>query len=123
MTRPIVVVTVMVGLFAAVWGLRALTMATYRDTPPESRTAVSFEVVTSGSPSDEAAGASALVWPCVADVDSEVEDELHVGTDGRFRFALRPALDATETRKFRGCLSDARVPHIRAARVLIERSR
>ena len=123
MTRPVVVVVVLVGLVGAVWGLRALTMATYRETPPESRTAVAFGVVTSGSPSDEAAGARALVWPCVADVDSEVDEELSVGTDGRYHLTLRPALDRTETTKFRGCLSDARVAHIRATQLTIQRTR
>ena len=123
MTRPVVVVAVLLVLGASVWGLRAVTMATYRETPAGSLTAVEFEVVTSGSPSDEVAGARALVWPCVADVDSEVDDELTVGSDGRFRLTLQPALDATETTKFRGCLSDARVAHIRATEVLVERAR
>ena len=123
MTRPIVVVAVLLALAAAVWGLRSVTMATYRETPEGSLTAVGFEVVTSGSPSEEAAGARALLWPCVADVDSAVIDELTVGTDGRFRLTLQPALDVTETTKFRGCLSDARVAHVRATQVEVQRAR
>ena len=106
----------------AIWGLRAFTMATYRGTPPSSRTAVAFEVVTRGTASSVRANAHALLWPCVADVDSVLVDgTIAAAGEERFRAVLRPALDATETVKFRGCLRDLRVPHVRATAVEIER--
>ena len=110
---------VLVGL--AIWALRAFTMATYKGTPPGSRTAVSFDVVDSGSPSSREANARALLWPCIADVDSRLVGDISEIAEHRFQAMLQPALDATETKKFLGCLRDTRVAHVRAAAAKMDR--
>ena len=110
---------VLIGL--GIWALRAFTMATYLGTPANSSTTVAFEVVTRGTASSVAANAHALLMPCVADVDSHLDGAITATGDERFRAVLRPALDATETMKFRGCLRDLRVPHVRATAVALER--
>ena len=119
--RRVMTVLVLVVIGLGIWGLRAFTMATYRGTPPDSSTTVAFEVITRGTASSVAANAHALLWPCIADVDSHLDGAIVAAGDERFRAVLRPALDATETVKFRGCLRDLRVPHVRATAVVLER--
>lgn len=100
---------------AAVWGLLAAFKATDVDTPPGSRTVVTFAISMVREPQDQRdVHAEAVYSACRADLPEASASPLRPLGDGRYRFAVTPALDASDRKEVRGCLQDLRIAHVRA---------
>lgn len=108
---PVNLVLGAVGLglgVAGVLALREATLSTHEAVPPGSTTAVQFEAATRngerGQTLDEMV--TALVLTCRLEVSSDIVGEVEDLGGDRYRAVLRPALDQTNRRQFRGCVED-----------------
>ena len=123
MSRVLGFLAVLLVLGLGVWGLLVQFQTEEIETPPGSRSAVSFVVVDNGSPTPIPALADALLGVCTAELQqSRIVPLTPVdGTDDRFRTVLGPALDRFEERELRGCLNDLVIADVRGTGVTIER--
>lgn len=97
--------------------LREATMSTHYETGADTRLVVVVEASSNraepGTTLDELA--EAQVSTCVLEVSTNRDGEVEPvpGTDDRFSFTLRPSLDSTDRKQYRGCLEDWSVDHLR----------
>ncbi len=93
---------------AGVLSLREATLSTHQPVAPGSTTEVRFNA---GSRHGErgqtlAEMVNALVLTCRLEVSSDLVGEVESLGDDRFLAVLRPSLDQTNRRQFRGCVED-----------------
>ncbi len=102
---------VAIGVFAVVT-LRSATLSTHQPVSPDSQ----IEVVVSahvrggegGQTLDEMVEAQLV--SCRLEVNSDIIGEVEpLPTKGYFRAVLRPSMDETNRRQFRGCLEDWKI--------------
>jgi hypothetical protein len=108
----VAVVLVAIG----VWTVRDATMSEHTFQDPGSRLEVVVESRTNGSEPGQllAEYTRAKVRFCRTEVaHSDLAGELEAaGAPGRFRFVLRPTLDDSDRRQFRGCMEDWNLDHV-----------
>ena len=113
---PVLVVATAVIVVGGTYLLRDATMSTHYETGPDSR----LDVVVQASSNRAEPGvtliqaASAQVDACALEVSARREGDLRVldGETGRLSVTLRPALDSTDRKQYRGCLEDWSVDHL-----------
>jgi hypothetical protein len=96
--------------------MRGATMSTHYETGADSRMVVVVHASNNrsepGTTLDELA--EALINTCVLEVSTNIDDfEPVAGEDDLFTVTLRPALDSTDRKQYRGCLEDWSVDHVR----------
>lgn len=107
------VVGLAVGV-GAVLQLREATLSTHQRVAPDSTMVVELSARTRGGETnqslDEMVGA--LLVACRLEVASDLVGPVEHEGNGRFRATVRPALDQTNRRQFRGCVEDWTVDHL-----------
>jgi hypothetical protein len=116
--RPMILAAGAVGLAMGILGVGALreaTLSTHHRVDPHSQ----IELVVFAEDRGAEPGQSlfelvdAQVRTCRLEVTSDVVGEIVPQGDQEFRAVLRPTMDETNRRQFRGCLEDWLVDHIR----------
>jgi hypothetical protein len=99
---------------AGVLALREATLSTHQPVAPGSTTEVRFEAATRHGERGQSLAemAHALVLTCRLEVSSDLVGEVESLGGDRFRAVLRPSLDQTNRRQFRGCVEDWTVDQI-----------
>src|SRR5690606_3752975 len=105
------VVAALLGLAiggAAVLLLREATLSTHQPLAPDSRVAVVVDVATRNRERDQSQDemVDALFTFCRLEVTSDLEGEVREIAPDRYLGVLRPGLDDTNRRQFRGCMED-----------------
>jgi hypothetical protein len=114
--RVIGLTAAVVVVGGAIYLLREATMSTHYDTGPDSRMVVEVRAASNraeeGVSVEELARAQLAV--CALEVSrGDGSDVRQVeGTGDRFVITLRPALDSTDRKQYRGCLQDWSVNHV-----------
>ncbi len=100
--------------FVSVLALREATLSTHEEVPRQSTTEVRFEAATRGGERGQSLPemVQALVQMCRLEVSSDLAGPVEALDDGYYRAVLRPALDQTNRRQFRGCVEDWTVDHL-----------
>lgn len=102
-------------LLGGVYLLREATMSTHYATGNDSRLRVIIQSSSNRSEPSQTLEelTEAHVSLCVLEVDAEREGEVEVvpGHDDRFAVVLRPALDSSDRKQYRGCLEDWTIDH------------
>ncbi len=101
---------------AGVLALREATLSTHQPVAPGSTTEVRFEAATRHGERGQSLAemAHALVLTCRLEVSSDLVGEVESLGGDRFRAVLRPSLDQTNRRQFRGCVEDWTVDQIQS---------
>jgi len=115
--RPGVVVLAALGLGAgvvAVSALREATLSTHERMDPDSRVEVVVRARTEGGEPGQTLQeqVEALFLTCRLEVTSDLAAPVREVGDGRFEAVLRPDLDETNRRQFRGCIEDWTIDHL-----------
>lgn len=105
--------------FASILALREATLSTHEEVPPGSSTEVRFEAGTRGGEQGQTLDemVHALVLTCRLEVSSDLVGEVEPLGDNFFRAVLRPSLDQTNRRQFRGCVEDWTVDQLQTDEV------
>jgi hypothetical protein len=113
-TAALGTVGLLVGILAVV-ALREATMSTHSPAARGSRVEVVIDARTRhGEPSHTMAEmVDAQVRTCRLQVGSDLVGAVRPAGTHRFRAVLRPALDETDRRQFRGCLEDWLIDNVR----------
>lgn len=116
--RPVAVAMGIVGLAIGglgVLALREATLSTHQRVDPDSQIELVISATSRGpEPSQSLAElVDAQVRLCRLEVTSDVVGEIAPQGDNQFRAILRPSLDETNRRQFRGCIEDWVIDHIR----------
>ena len=114
--RPIAGVALVLITLGGIHVMRDATMSTHYETGADSRMVVVVHASNNraepGTTLDELA--EAQINTCVLQVSTNIEGfEPVSGDDDRFTVTLRPALDSTDRKQYRGCLEDWSVDHVR----------
>lgn len=98
----------------AVVAIRDATLSTHEPVDPDSRIEVVLRLRSKGGEArqSDAEAAAALLTFCRLEVNSDLEGPVDDLGDGRFRAVLRPDMDTTDRRQFRGCLEDWTLDHV-----------
>lgn len=123
MKHPLIVpIAGLLVLALAGWGLRAVFQTQHVATPPDSTTTIVTSVDTrTRFRQPLATAAQALILTCLAEIPSDlVGDVERLEDSDDFRVMVRPALDADESDKIRGCLNDFVVPSVLGGVVSLE---
>ena len=116
--RPVTVLAGVVGLTAgvlAVLALREATLSTHQPVSPDSQTEVVMTARARGAESDQSLEeiVEAQVQACRLEINSDVVGEIADVGGGHYRAVLRPSMDDTNRRQFRGCIEDWLIDHVR----------
>jgi hypothetical protein len=116
--RPLAVILGAAGLavgMLAVLALREATLSTHHPVPEDSQIELILSVDSRGEePSQSLAElVDAQVRTCRLEVTSDVVGEVTPQGGNRFRAVLRPTMDETNRRQFRGCIEDWVIDHVR----------
>jgi hypothetical protein len=116
--RPVTVLAGVVGLTAgvlAVLALREATLSTHQPVSEDSQTEVVVTARARGAESSQSLQeiVEAQVQACRLEVNSDVVGEIAEVGGGHYRAILRPSMDDTNRRQFRGCLEDWLIDHVR----------
>jgi hypothetical protein len=106
-----------ITLGLTVWVLLSVFKSTNVSTPHDSTTTIVASVDANHRFEQPVrSAAQALLLTCLADVPGDVSDQVEPAASGRddFRVTVRPALDADDEAKVRGCIHDFVIPHVRA---------
>ncbi len=111
MTRVASTLLGVVGLVLgglAVFALREATLSTHQPIPIDSEVEVVVEVESEGGEQGQTPQemVTALFLTCRLEVNSDLVGEVELLGDDLYRAVLRPAMDQTNRRQFRGCLED-----------------
>ena len=105
----------LVGGLLGVLALRDATLSTHTQMAADSRIEVVVDAETNrgeiGQSIDEIV--EAQIVTCRLEVHSDVVGEIESLGNARFRATLRPSMDHTDQRQFRGCLEDWIIDHIK----------
>jgi hypothetical protein len=96
--------------------LRDATMSTHQAVSATSRIELVLRVEARGQEPGQTLGESveALVLACRLEVKSDLVGPIEALGDHHFRATLRPSMDRTDRRQFRGCLEDWTTDQVRA---------
>jgi hypothetical protein len=116
--RPLAVLAGAAGLaigMLAVLALREATLSTHHRVSLDSRTELIVTARARGAETTQSLQeiVEAQVQACRLEVNSDVVGEIAATDDGQFRAVLRPSMDETNRRQFRGCLEDWLLDHVR----------
>ena len=116
--RPLALAAGAVGLaigMLAVLSLREATLSTHHPVPLDSQSEVIIAARARGAEATQSLQeiVEAQVETCRLEVNSDVVGEIVEAGDGRYRAILRPSMDETNRRQFRGCLEDWLIDHVR----------
>lgn len=113
--RPLAAAVTVVILGVGVVALRDATLSTHQSVPSDSSIELIFRIASHGAESGQTVDeiAEALVITCRLEVTSD-PGSIERLEGQRFRVILRPSMDATDRRQFRGCLEDWTIDHVRA---------
>ena len=105
----------MVGVLS----LREATLSTHAPVPRDSTVEVRLSARTAGGEQGQtlAEMVTALMETCRLEVVSDLVGEVEEEAAGRFVAVLRPAMDDTNKRQFRGCIEDWTVDHLQVHQV------
>jgi hypothetical protein len=94
--------------------LRDATLSTHQTVRPDSRIELVVRVRTHGAERGQTVteATEALLLACRLEVNSDPAGPIEDLGEGRFRAVLRPSMDSTDRRQFRGCLEDWNVDHV-----------
>jgi hypothetical protein len=108
------VVGLAVGILA-VAALREATLSTHQPVDPESQTELVLTAKARGAESSQSLIelVDAQVTMCRLEVNSDIVGEIAPQGDNEFRAVLRPSMDETNRRQFRGCVEDWLIDHVR----------
>jgi len=97
-------------LAAGVLVMRDATLSTHQPVAADSELAVVIHARKHRGESTQSVAemAEAVTLLCRLEVNSDPTGAIEDIGDGDFRFVLRPSLDRTDRRQFRGCLEDWR---------------
>lgn len=117
MSRITAVVFGLVGLavgMVAVLSLREATLSTHHHVDPDSELEVLLEVESRGNEPTQTLPemTEALVLTCRLEINVDPISEVEQVAADQFRMVLRPALDETDRRQFKGCLEDWTIDHL-----------
>ncbi len=115
MLRPFAAAVAVVVLGFGVIALRDATLSTHRAVPSDSSIELIFRIASHGAERGQTLDevAEALVITCRLEVTSDPGPIEHLDSQ-RFRVVLRPSMDDTDQRQFRGCIEDWTIDHVRA---------
>ncbi len=112
---PFLRVGAVVVVLGGVYVLRDATMSTHYATGPDTRLRVVIESSHNRSERSSTLGelTEAHMSLCGLEVNAERQGEVEpvAGHDDRFAVVLRPALDSSDRKQYRGCLEDWVVDH------------
>jgi hypothetical protein len=116
--RPLAIGAGAVGLaigMLAVLSLREATLSTHQSVPLDSQTELIITASARGAETTQSLQeiVEAQVQACRLEVNSDVVGEVADQGDGHYRAILRPSMDETNRRQFRGCLEDWLIDHVR----------
>ena len=116
--RPVAILAGLVGLtlgMLAVLSLREATLSTHHPVDQDSRTELIVSAHARGAETTQSLAeiVEAQVQACRLEVNSDVVGEIAATDEGHFRAVLRPSMDETNRRQFRGCLEDWLIDHVR----------
>jgi hypothetical protein len=96
--------------------LRDATLSTHEAVSTESRTELVLRVQSHGEEAGQTLVemAEAIILGCRLEVHSDLVEPIQELSGGRFRAVLRPSMDTSDRRQFRGCLEDWSIDHARA---------
>ena len=99
----------------AVLALREATLSTHHRVSLGSQTELIVTARARGAETTQSLQeiVEAQVQACRLEVNSDVVGEIAATDDGHFRAVLRPSMDETNRRQFRGCLEDWLLDHVR----------
>ena len=99
----------------AVLALREATLSTHHRVSLDSQTELIVTARARGAETTQSLQeiVEAQVQACRLEVNSDVVGEIAATDDGQFRAVLRPSMDETNRRQFRGCLEDWLIDHVR----------
>lgn len=114
-SRPLAVVAAVVVLGVGIVALRDATLSTHQAVPSDSRIELILRVASNNSEHGQSLDefAEALVTTCRLEVNSDPGPVQQLDSR-RFRVVLRPSMDHTDRRQFRGCIEDWTIDHVRA---------
>lgn len=112
--RLVAAAVAVVALGIGIIALRDATLSTHQPVPPDSRIELIFRIASRdgehGQTTDEFA--HALLITCRLEVNSD-PGPIEQLDGSRYRVILRPSMDATDRRQFRGCIEDWTIDHVR----------
>jgi hypothetical protein len=116
--RPVAILAGLVGLtvgMLAVLSLREATLSTHQPVALDSQTEVIVSARARGAETTQSLQeiVEAQVQACRLEVNSDVVGEVVAAGEGRYRAVLRPSMDETNRRQFRGCVEDWLIDHVR----------
>ena len=116
--RPLAILAGLVGLtlgMLAVLALREATLSTHHPVSLDSQTELIVTARARGAETTQSLQeiVEAQVQACRLEVNSDVVGEIAAIDEGQFRAVLRPSMDETNRRQFRGCLEDWLIDHVR----------
>lgn len=113
--RPVAAAVGVAILAVGVVALRDATLSTHEAVAPDSRIELVFRIASNGGERGQTVDevAEALVVTCRLEVSSD-PGPLEQLDGSRFRTILRPSMDVTDRRQFRGCIEDWTLDHVRA---------
>lgn len=96
--------------------VRDATLSTHQPVDPDSRVDLVVRIRTNGNERGQTVDEimEALLLSCRLEVNSDPAGAVEDLGDGRYRATLRPGMDTTDRRQFRGCLEDWTIDHVRA---------
>jgi hypothetical protein len=121
LTVVLAVVGLAIGV-VAVSSLREATLSTHQPVASDSRIELVVSARTKGGEEHQtlAEMVEAQVLTCRLEVESDLVGDVESEGHGRFRAVLRPSMDETNRRQFRGCMEDWIVDHVRLDVVRLE---
>src|SRR5262245_31498077 len=116
--RPRAIRLAAVGLaigMLLVLALREATLSTHQPVAQNSQSELIIDARARGAETTQSLEeiVEAQVQACRLEVNSDVVGEITSDGDGHYRAVLRPAMDETNRRQFRGCLEDWLIDHVR----------
>ena len=116
--RPLAILAGGVGLaigMLLVLALREATLSTHQPVAQNSQSVLIIDARARGAETTQSLEeiVEAQVQACRLEVNSDVVGEITADGDGHYRAVLRPAMDETNRRQFRGCLEDWLIDHVR----------
>src|SRR5262245_25366209 len=116
--RPLAILLGGVGLaigMLLVLALREATLSTHQPVAQNSQSELIIDARARGAETTQSLEeiVEAQVQACRLEVNSDVVGEITSVGDGHYRAVLRPAMDETNRRQFRGCLEDWLIDHVR----------
>lgn len=110
--RALAAVLAAAALAVVTWEIRDETISEHTDQPPDSTVTVIVHARERGAEQSLPELTEARFLSCRLEVQTDPAGPLeHLGDD-RFRMVMRPALDESDRKQFRGCMEDWGIDHL-----------